>query len=58
MQQNFGKDFIVLKTTSGTEAIKMLKGDSANNIKAIISDWRLFQVTPSPTGNHCRGMKF
>lgn len=37
------KDFIVLKTTCGTEAIEMLKDDSANNIKAIISDWRLFQ---------------
>ena len=37
------KDFIVVKTKSGTEAIEILKDDSANNIKAIISDWRLFQ---------------
>ncbi len=37
------KDFIVQQTTSGEEAIKILKADSANNIKAIIADWRLFQ---------------
>lgn len=37
------KDFTVLQTTSGTEAIEILKSDSANNIKAIISDWRLFE---------------
>lgn len=37
------KIFIVVKTTSGTEAIEILKGDLANNIKAIIADWRLFQ---------------
>ena len=37
------KDFIVHQTTSGEDAIKILKSDSANNIKAIIADWRLFQ---------------
>ncbi len=37
------KDFDVLKTSSGTEAIEILKSDSTNNIKAIISDWRLFE---------------
>ncbi len=37
------KNFTVLKTTSSSEAIEMLKSDSSNNIKAIIADWRLFQ---------------
>lgn len=37
------KNFIVHQTTSGEEAIKILKADTANNIKTIIADWRLFQ---------------
>jgi len=37
------KNFNVLKTTSGEEAIKKITEDNANNIKAIIADWRLFQ---------------
>ncbi len=35
-------EFIVVPSTSGEEAIKILKNDLKNEIVAVISDWRLF----------------
>lgn len=41
-KKNLEADFIIETAITGEQAIKLLKGDSRNEIVAVVSDWRLF----------------
>lgn len=43
IEDALSKDFIITTTTSGEDAIEILKKDVSNKIVAIISDWRLYK---------------